>query len=161
VVCIRERPSGWAAHDVPRAWSSGFIHRPGGIRSATRSRTTFGVLGVLGGGYRGCRFAHPRLISVTPIGVDVRPWPHGAGGGVAGARTSVSARWALTQEPTWPGAQNTHDGEGEPLCEPPLRVQPKTTVTWAHTTRRGSPDLCVRPLGAHPRTHVARGPVHA
>jgi hypothetical protein len=53
-------------------------------------------------------------------------------------------------------AQHTPDGEGEPLCELPLRVDPTTTVTWAHTTRRGSPDLRVRPLGVPIPTTVRR-----
>jgi hypothetical protein len=44
--------------------------------SAARSRTTFGVPGVVGGGRPGV-FASldPRLMSMTPVGVDVRRWP--------------------------------------------------------------------------------------
>jgi hypothetical protein len=61
----------------------------------------------------------PRLISVTPTGVDVRPWPPGAQD-VAGARTSVSASW-----------------DGFPNLSP-LRAQPKTAVDRDEHQRHGS-----------------------
>ena len=41
----------------------------------TLSRTPSGCPALLGDSHRGCRCAHPRLISVTPLGVDVRRWP--------------------------------------------------------------------------------------
>jgi hypothetical protein len=69
----------------------------------------------------------------------------------------VSARWTSNRHKPSPGDQKTRDREGEPLCELPLREHPKTHVTWDHTMPRGSPDLCVRPLGMDPHTFVPMG----
>jgi hypothetical protein len=56
-----------------------------------------------------------------------------------------------------------------PPCEPwgrfpnlsPLSIRQTTPVTRDHQTRRGSPDLCVRPLRVHPKTIIHQGPHNA
>ena len=73
------------------------------------------------------RFAHPRLISVTPLGVDDRDF--------------VAAR----------------DGRRSVPTEPRWALSPKTPVEWDRRQPRGSADLRVRPLGVDPRTTVPLG----
>ena len=46
---------------------------------------------------------------------------------------------------------------GEAPSEPPLDTHPTTTIPWAHTTPRDSPDLRVRPLRAPTVTHLPLG----
>jgi hypothetical protein len=88
--------------------------------------------------------------------LDLRPLPTGAQD-IAGARTSVSARWVSIGQIPLPRAHERRGGEGESPYEPPLGVHPQDGVAWVQNTRHGSPDLCVRPLGVHRPDTVARG----
>ena len=128
----------------------GPIHHPRDMRWTTRSRTTFGVPRVIGGAYRGCRFARPPANFCDPSRGRRIPTPAAAHNGIGHLRGTgfpTCLRWTSAKQPTWPGTTTRATGArtsvfASVVCPPAehLPAGPPNIAHPRHTIPCGSSD---------------------